>query len=155
MSGAASLAAAKRRRGGTQTNNQRANTVTSGNNKLEQSEQPEQPIFTPMSILTQHHIRLQVLETAQNAVEVAMGGTDELNDFDERLVSLEKHSVEKSIIEDKMQKMQKQVSQIDKQIKDMNRLLLQVQTSAVEANNNAIKSQDNKVDEVSEQAIAE
>ena len=102
MSGAASLAAAKRRRGVSQTNNQRANIVPTGNTKVEQSEQQAQQVFTPMSILTQHHIRLENLEKAQNAVQSAMGGVDEINDFDERLTSLEKHYIEKSVLEDKL-----------------------------------------------------
>jgi hypothetical protein len=155
MSGAASLAAAKRRRGVSQTNNQRTNMASTGNTKVEQSEQPEQqaqPVFTPMSILTQHHIRLENLEKAQNAVQSAMGGVDEINDFDERLTSLEKHYIEKSVLEDKLLKLQKLVNQMDKRMDGMQSLLLKVQTSAVEANNNVIKKelQDNKEEAVEE-----
>ena len=152
MSGAASLAAAKRRRGGSQTNNQKANIVTTGNKIVEQSEQQAQPVFTPMSILTQHHIRLENLEKSQNAVQSAMGGVDEINDFDERLTSLEKHYIEKSVLEDKLLKLQKLVNQMDKRMDGMQSLLLKVQTSAVEANNNVVKKelQDSKEESVEE-----
>ena len=152
MSGAASLAAAKRRRGVSQTNNQRTNMASTGNTKVEQSEQQAQPVFTPMSILTQHHIRLENLEKAQNAVQSAMGGVDEINDFDERLTSLEKHFIEKSVLEDKLLKLQKLVNQMDKRMDGMQSLLLKVQTSAVEANNNVIKKelQDSKEEAVEE-----
>lgn len=148
MSGAASLAAAKRRRGGSQTNNQRTNIVTTGNKTVEQSEQQAQPVFTPMSILTQHHIRLESLEKSQKAVQSAMGGVDEINDFDERLTSLEKNYIEKSILEDKLFKLEKIVDKMERRIDGMQSLLLKVQTAAVEANNNVIKKelQDSKND---------
>jgi hypothetical protein len=136
MSGAASLAAAKRRRGGSQNSSQ---TVNGRNTTSVEPLENEglQHRYTPMSILTQHHIRLNNIEDTQeqmsSMLNSTMGSSSEINDFDDRLTQLETQIVEKRNISEKVKK-------LELQIKEMNKLLLKVQSTAMEASNSALKN---------------
>ena len=96
MSGAASLAAAKRRRTATVNNGNHLNRDTTNANSMNQ--QPRQMI-TPMSILTQHHIRLRDIEVFINSLD-NVGGNAEINNFDSRLTRIEQRI---NSIEEKLQ----------------------------------------------------
>tara|TARA_B100001059_G_C17605530_1_gene461795 strand:- start:308 stop:682 length:375 start_codon:yes stop_codon:yes gene_type:complete len=85
MSGAASLAAAKRRRTATVNTGNQSNRDTT--NARSTNQQPEQ-IITPMSILTQHHVRLREIESYINALD-NVGGNEEITNFDSRLARIE------------------------------------------------------------------
>ena len=90
-----------------------------------------------MSILTQHHIRLNNIEDTQEQMSgmlnSTMGSSSEINDFDDRLTQLETQIVEKRNMNEKVKK-------LELQIKEMNKLLLKVQSTAMEASNSALKN---------------
>jgi len=95
MSGAASLAAAKRRRTASVNSGNQANRDTP--NTRPTNQQPQQ-IHTPMSILTQHHIRLRDIEAFMSTLD-NVGGDDEITNFDSRLNRIEQriNSIEKKL----------------------------------------------------------
>ena len=103
MSGAASLAAAKRRRTATlNTGNQSNRDISNTRTTNQQPQQPQQPqqIHTPMSILTQHHIRLRDIEAFMKSLD-DVGGDAEITNFDSRLNRIEQRisSIEKKLQE--------------------------------------------------------
>ncbi len=98
MSGAASLAAAKRRRTATLNTGNQSNRDTPNTRPANQQPQQPQQIHTPMSILTQHHIRLRDIEAFMSTL-VNDGGDDEITNFDSRLNRIEQriNSIEKTL----------------------------------------------------------
>ena len=95
MSGAASLEAAKRRRTASVNSGNQANRDTPN---TRQTNQPPHQIHTPMSILTQHHIRLRDIEAFMSTL-ANVGGDDEITNFDSRLNRIEQriNSIEKKL----------------------------------------------------------
>jgi len=95
MSGAASLAAAKRRRTATLNSGNQSNHDTQNTRPTNQQ---SQPIHTPMSILTQHHIRLRDIEAFMHSLD-NVGGDAEITNFDSRLTRIEQriNSIEEKL----------------------------------------------------------
>ena len=137
MSGAASLAAAKRRRGG--SNQPAPPSPGTPNGQTQQGVR-----ITPIQALQQHNVRIARLETGVKALEQKEGGNGVPEDFMKRVEMLEKSVVEKvsevrvgektNSIETKedLEYFRTKTLELEQQISELKQMMLKIQTFAME-----------------------
>ena len=146
MSGAASLAAAKRRRGGS---NQPAPPSPGTPNGQTQTQQGVR--MTPIQALQQHNVRIARLETGVKALEQKEGGNGVPEDFMKRVEMLEKSVVERvsevrvgektNPIETKedLEYFRTKTLELEQQISELKQMMLKIQTFAMETSMSLMK----------------
>jgi hypothetical protein len=146
MSGAASLAAAKRRRGGSNQPAPPSPGIPNGQTQTQKGVR-----ITPIQALQQHNVRIARLETGVKALEQKEGGNGVPEDFMKRVEMLEKSVVERvsevrvgektNPIETKedLEYFRTKTLELEQQISELKQMMLKIQTFAMETSMSLMK----------------